>query len=284
MHKVDLKWQWKITSRTSYRIEDIKALWSYRHFLASLVRREFLLNYQQTILGPFWLIFPPLVTLVTYIFVFNKMVGISTGTIPSVLFYFSGIVLWNFFSDCWSGTSTTFKENAHLFSKVYFPRIIIPVSVVCTHFLRFLLQFVFLLCMVGFYMFFRDFKIVLNFWLLLLPVAILCVGLIGLGMGLIFSVLTAKYRDISNLVSLGVRLLMFVTPVIYPLTSIPKKWRLLVEINPLTSFFEIFRKGLLGEGAVTTEMFIYSLIFTIFISFTGLMIFNKQGDKLIDVV
>ena len=284
MHKVDLKWQWKITSRTSYRIEDIKALWSYRHFLASLVRREFLLNYQQTILGPFWLIFPPLVTLVTYIFVFNKMVGISTGTIPSVLFYFSGIVLWNFFSDCWSGTSTTFKENAHLFSKVYFPRIIIPVSVVCTHFLRFLLQFVFLLCMVGFYMFFRDFKIVLNFWLLLLPVAILCVGLIGLGMGLIFSVLTAKYRDISNLVSLGVRLLMFVTPVIYPLTSIPKKWRLLVEINPLTSFFEILRKGLLGEGAVSTEMFIYSLIFTIFISFTGLMIFNKQGDKLIDVV
>ena len=159
MQKTELKWQWEITSRTSYKIEDIRALWSYRHFLASLVRREFLLNYQQTILGPFWLIFPPLVTLVTYILVFNKMVGISTGTIPPVLFYFSGIVLWNFFSDCWGGTSATFKENADLFSKVYFPRIIIPVSVVCTHFLRFLLQFVFLLCMVGFYIFFKDFKI-----------------------------------------------------------------------------------------------------------------------------
>ncbi|MEP6583935.1 MAG: ABC transporter permease [Ginsengibacter sp.] len=284
MQKAQLKWQWEITSRTSYRIEDIKALWSYRHFLFSLVRREFLLNYQQTVLGPFWLIFPPLVTLVTYILVFNKMVGISTGTIPPVLFYFSGIVLWNFFSDCWSGTSTTFKENAHLFSKVYFPRIIIPVSLVCTHFLRFLLQFIFLLCIAGFYIFFRDLKVAFNFWLLVLPLAIICVGLIGLGMGLLFSVLTAKYRDISNLVTLGVRLLMFVTPVIYPLTSIPQRWRILVEINPLTSFFEIFRKGLLGEGTVNLGMFLYSFLFTIFISFGGLMIFNKQGDKLIDVV
>ncbi len=284
MQKADLKWQWEITSRTSYRVEDIKALWSYRHFLASLVRREFLLNYQQTILGPFWLIFPPLVTLVTYVFVFNKMVGITTGTIPAVLFYFSGIVLWNFFSDCWGGTSATFKENADLFSKVYFPRIIIPVSVVCTHFLRFLLQLVFLLCMVGFYVFFKDFKIMGNIWLLLLPVCILCVGLIGLGMGLIFSVLTAKYRDISNLVSLGVRLLMFLTPVIYPLSSISSKWRFLVEVNPLTSLFEIFRKGLLGEGTIHSGMFAYSILFTIFISFGGLMIFNKQGDKLIDVV
>ena len=284
MQKGDIKWQWEITSRTSYRISDVKALWSYRHFLASLVRREFLLNYQQTILGPFWIIFPPLVTLLTYILVFNKMVGISTGSIPPVLFYFSGIVLWNFFSDCWGGTSTTFKDNADLFSKVYFPRIIIPVSVVCTHFLRFLLQFVFLLCMLAFYVFFKDFKIVLNLWLLMLPAAVGCVGLIALGMGLLFSVLTAKYRDISNLVSLGVRLLMFVTPVIYPLTSIPQKWRFLVEINPLTSFFEIFRKGLLGEGTINLVMLLYSVCFTIVVSFGALMIFNKQGDKLIDVV
>ncbi len=284
MQKSDFKWQWEITSRTSYRVEDIKALWSYRHFLASLVRREFLLNYQQTILGPFWLIFPPLVTLLTYILVFNKMVGISTGRIPPVLFYFSGIVLWNFFSDCWGGTSTTFKENADLFSKVYFPRIIIPVSVVCTHFLRFLLQFVFLLCMVGFYVFFKDFKIILSLWILLLPIAIVCVGLVGLGMGLLFSVLTAKYRDISNLVTLGVRLLMFVTPVIYPLIAIPQKWRFLVEINPLTSFFEIFRMGLLGEGTANFAMLLYSVFITIVVSFGGLMIFNKQGDKLIDVV
>ena len=284
MQKGDIKWQWEITSRTSYRISDVKALWSYRHFLASLVRREFLLNYQQTILGPFWIIFPPLVTLLTYILVFNKMVGISTGSIPPVLFYFSGIVLWNFFSDCWGGTSTTFKDNADLFSKVYFPRIIIPVSVVCTHFLRFLLQFVFLLCMLAFYVFFKDFKIVLNLWLLMLPAAVGCVGLIALGMGLLFSVLTAKYRDISNLVSLGVRLLMFVTPVIYPLTSIPQKWRFLVEINPLTSFFEIFRRGLLGEGTINLVMLLYSVCFTIVVSFGALMIFNKQGDKLIDVV
>ena len=284
MQKSDFKWQWEITSRTSYRVEDIKALWSYRHFLASLVRRDFLLNYQQTVLGPFWLIFPPLITLVTYILVFTKMVAISTGTIPPVLFYFSGIVLWNFFSDCWAGTSTTFKDNAHLFSKVYFPRIIIPVSVVCTHFLRFLLQFIFLMCMVGFYIFFKDLKVVLNFWVLALPLAIICIGLIGLGMGLLFSVLTAKYRDISNMVSLGVRLLMFVTPVIYPLISIPQKWRFLVEINPLTSFFEICRMGLLGEGTVNLAMLLYSIFFTIIILFGGLMIFNKQGDKLIDVV
>lgn len=279
-----MKWQWEITSRTSYRLEDIKVLWSYRHFLMSLVRREFLLNYQQTILGPFWLIFPPLVTLVTYIFVFNKMVGISTGTIPPVLFYFSGIVLWNFFSDCLSGTSTTFKDNADLFGKVYFPRIIIPVSVICTHFLRFLLQFAFLLCMVAFYVFFRNFSIQFNTWLLFLPLAIVCVGIIALGMGLIFSVLTAKYRDISNLVTLGVRLLMFLTPVIYPLNSISPKWRFLVEINPLTPLFEVFKMGLLGEGSVNIGMLLYSMVFTIFILIVALMIFNKQGAKLIDVV
>ena len=138
--------------------------------------------------------------------------------------------------------------------------------------------------MVGFYIFFKDLKVVINFWLLALPLTIICIGLIGLGMGLLYSVLTAKYRDISNMVSLGVRLLVFVTPVIYPLISIPQKWRFLVEANPLTSFFEIFRMGLLGEGTINLAMLLYSIFFTIFILFGALMIFNKQGDKLIDVV
>lgn len=280
----DKVWEWQIAPKTSYRFHEIKKLWSYRHFLASLVRREFLLNYQQTILGPFWLIFPPLITSITYLLVFTKMVGISTGSLPPGLFYFSGIVLWNFFSDCWGGTSNTFRDNSHLFSKVYFPRIIIPLSIICTHFLRFFLQLCFLFCMVAFYIFFKDFKISINFWMLALPLAIICVALIGLGMGLIFSVITAKYRDISNLVGLGVRLLMFVTPVIYPLTSIPEKWRLFVVVNPLTSLFEIFRLSILGEGVVDVGMVCYSIAFTIIICLGGLMIFNKQGDKLIDVV
>lgn len=278
------KWEWEITSKTSYWNENFKAPWNYRHFLASLIRRDFLLSYQQTILGPFWIIFPALITVITYVLVFNKMVGISTGSLPPVLFYFSGIILWNFFSDCWGGTSATFKENAHLFSKVYFPRIIIPASVICTHFLRFLLQILFLILIIAYYIFYKKFSLSLNLWIIALPAAIICVALTGLGMGLFFSVITAKYRDISNIVTLGLRLLMFVTPVIYPLSSIPEKWRVLVAINPLTSLFEIFRLAFLGEGVITFPMFLYSIFFTLTVSLGSLLIFNKQGDKLIDVV
>ncbi|WP_439883484.1 ABC transporter permease [Pontibacter sp. MBLB2868] len=278
------KWDWEITNRTSFWSHGLKELWSYRFLLAGLVRRHFLLNYQQTVLGPLWVLFQPILTLVTYVFVFNKLVGISTGSIPPVVFYASGIVLWNFFSDSFTGTATTFRENAQVFSKVYFPRIIMPLSVVSTYMMRFLLQLLLFLLIIAYYSIFTDFRLQLTPWLLALPLSILFIAAIGLGMGMFFSVLTAKYRDLVNMISIGVRLLMFVTPVLYPMIAIPENRRWIVLLNPLTPLFELFRLALLGQGYVTLLQVGYSLLFTILILVGSVLIFNKQGDRLIDIV
>jgi lipopolysaccharide transport system permease protein len=278
------KWDWDNTAKTSYWGFKPSELYSFRHLLFSLVRREFLLSYQQTLLGPFWIVFQPLVTLITYILVFTKMIGISIGSIPPVLFYFSGILLWNFFSDSFGGIYNTFRDNIQLFSKVYFPRIIMPVSFLCTHFIKFLIQLVFLLLMIIYYLIFKGLTINFGLILLAFPLAVLCVGVISLSVGLIVSVLTAKYRDIGNLITLVIRLLMFVTPVIFPLAVIPASVRWIVLINPLTPLFELFRYSLFGEGTVTILQVLYSLSFTIIILPLSLMFFNKNGSKLIDVV
>lgn len=278
------KWDWEITCKTSFWTHGIGELWAYRHLLAGLVRRYFILNYQQTILGPFWVLFQPIMTLVTYVIVFNKIVGISTGSLPPVVFYASGIILWNFFNDSFTGTASTFRDNAQVFNKVYFPRIIMPISVLSTHFLRFAIQLLMFLMVVAYYILFEDFSITISTWILAFPFAILLIGAIGLGMGLFFSVITAKYRDINNLVTLGVRLLMFVTPVIYPMSAIPENTRWIVHLNPLSPLFELFRLSLLGEGYVAPYQLFYSLIFAVLLLVGAVLLFNKQGDKLIDVV
>ncbi|MFC5269476.1 ABC transporter permease [Adhaeribacter terreus] len=284
MAKAVNSWDWEIGNKTSFWNHSLKELWAYRHLLAGLVRRHFLLNYQQTVLGPLWILFQPTLTLVTYLLVFNKLVGISTGSIPPILFYLAGIILWNFFNDSFTGTSSTFKEHAHVFSKVYFPRIIMPVSVICTQLLRFGIQFIMLLCVMSYFSFTGDFSFPFNSGLFALPLVILNVGAFSLGLGLIFSVLTAKYRDMTNMVTLGVRLLMFLTPVIYPLATIPENVRWLVQLNPLTPLFELFRLAMLGEGTVAPNALLYSVGFTLLLLAGAWLLFNKQGDKLIDIV
>ncbi|WP_205499846.1 ABC transporter permease [Rufibacter psychrotolerans] len=275
---------WEISSKTSYWGWNLKELWSYRHLVASLIRREFLLNYQQTVLGPVWILIQPIMTLITYVVVFGKVVGIPTGSIPPLLFYFSGIVLWNLFNDSFSGTAFTFKENAHIFSKVYFPRLVMPISVVSTHFLRFLMQLFLLVLVMVYYWLFRDMPLPVTPLLLTLPAIIVVIGAIGLALGLFCSVVTAKYRDLVNFISLGVRLFMFITPVIYPMGAVPEKVRWLVEINPLTPLFELFRYALLGEGTVTVPGLLYSVSFAAISLLAATLVFNKQGDKLIDIV
>lgn len=278
------QWDWEFGSRTSWWGWSPKELWAYRNLLGRLVRRDFLLNYQQTILGPVWILFQPILTLVTYVLVFDKLVGIDTGAIPPVLFYLSGIVLWSFFSDSFIGTAFTFRENAQVFSKVYFPRLVVPLSVLSTHFFRFLLQLALLLVVTLWYWIVEDVPVTVNSWLFFLPVSILLIGCVGLSLGLIFSVLTAKYRDLINLVHLGVRMLMFLTPVIYPLNIVPANIRWLVLWNPLTPLFEVSRYGLLGQGTFTIWYLFYSILVTSVMLMVSFMIFNKQGDKLIDVV
>ncbi|WP_162053494.1 ABC transporter permease [Pontibacter pamirensis] len=277
-------WDWEIGTETSYLGASPQEFWSYRHLLASLVKRDFLLKYQQTVLGPFWILFPPLMTLVTYLLVFDKIVGVSTGELPPVLFYFSGIVLWNFFSSGFAGTATTFRDNSQIFSKVYFPRLVMPLSVMSRNFFDFLIQLALLLLMMAFYWLFLDWSVSFDLGLLWFPISVLTVGGIALGMGLVFSVLTAKYRDMAYLISLGVRLLMFITPVIYPLEAVPEDVRWLAVLNPLTPLFEVFRLSLLGEGTVSPYLLGYSVLFMVVLMVVSLLLFNKQGDKLIDIL
>jgi lipopolysaccharide transport system permease protein len=284
MSKHGKAWEWEINARTTDWSWNIRELLSYRHLLFSLVRRDFLLSYQQTLLGPVWVLFQPIVTLITYVLVFGKLIGVSIGTLPPVLFYFSGIILWNFFQDSFTDSSGTFKQNMNLFSKVYFPRIIMPVSAITTQFLRFSIQLVLLILLITYYVIFKNFHVHLGIALLGVPLAFAGVGLTSLSLGLVFSILTAKYRDLSNMVSLITRLLMFVTPVIYPLASVPHDLHWVVVLNPLTSFFELFRLSLLGEGTVVLPYLAYSIIFTIIIFPAALWIFNKNGNKLIDVI
>jgi lipopolysaccharide transport system permease protein len=281
---IEKKWDWQIENRTSWWGSSVAELWEYRHLAVGLVRRDFLLIYQQTILGPFWVLLQPVLTLVTYVLVFGKVVGMSTGSVPPALFYFAGIVLWNLFNDTFLGIAATFRDNAQIFSKVYFPRLIVPISRLAGHFFHFGIQLGLLLLVLGWYVLFRGLPVPSASSLVLVPVAILLVGVISLGLGLLFSVITAKYRDMVHLISMGVRLFMFLTPIIYPVDQVSERWRWVVLLNPLTPLFELFRRALFGQGSVQFSHLTYSGLFAGMLLLAALLVFNKQGDKLIDIL
>ncbi|MGZ3838625.1 MAG: ABC transporter permease [Flavisolibacter sp.] len=284
MYAPENKWDWEISPKPAWDA-NIKRLFPYRHLLGNLVRREFLLNYQQTILGPLWILLQPILTLIVYALVFGKLIGIPTGGhMPPVLFYFSGIILWNFFNDSFGGTSNTFRDNIHIFSKVYFPRIIMPLSQLTTHFFRLFIQLLLLLLLTLYYILFRGLTIKFSLLFLAIPASVILTGILSLSLGLIFSVLTAKYRDIANLVFIGIRLLMFVTPVFYALSTVRPQLRWIVLLNPLTPLFEWFRLGWFGEGSAGLGPLCYSVVFISLAFITALYLFTKQGSKLIDVV
>jgi lipopolysaccharide transport system permease protein len=276
-------WDWEIKAHTSWWGSSMSELWSYRHLVVGLIRRDFLLSYQQTILGPFWVLLQPIMTLITYVLVFGKMVGISTQSTPPVLFYLAGIILWNLFNDVFTNTSSIFRDNAHLFTKVYFPRLVMPFAQMSGQLARFVIQFLLLLAVMAGYLIFTPWSLPTTKWLILVPLVVVLVGILSLALGLFFSVLTGKYRDITYVVTLGIRLFMFLTPVIYPVSYISEKWRWLVQLNPLTTLFELFRLALLGQGTVTLPQLLYSTAFTLVLLVVALLTFNKQGDKLIDV-
>lgn len=278
------EWDWQIKPETTWWGTSLAELWAYRHLVVGIVRRDFLLSYQQTVLGPLWVLLQPIMTLVTYVIVFGKVIGIPTRGIPPILFYLASIVLWNLFNDAFTGTSSTFRDNAAIFKKVYIPRLIMPFAQLSGHLVRFIIQLALLLLVMGGYLLFTPWTIANSALLLLVPVTVVLVAGLSLALGLIMSVLTGKYRDLLYVVSLGVRLLMFLTPVIYPLSYVSEKWRWLVQLNPLTSLFELFRLALLGAGQVTASQFLYSLLFTGALLIVALLTFNKQGDKLIDIV
>lgn len=277
-------WDWEIGPKPLYSLAALKSIFAYRHFHRALVRKEFLLNYQQTILGPLWIFFQPLLTLIIYVLVFGKLIGIPTGkSIPPVLFYFSGIILWNFFSDSFWGISNTFRDHIHLYSKVYFPRIIVPLSVLSTQFLRFLIQLSMLMLVLVYFILFKNFHFQAALNLLALPLVFFGIASVSAGCGLIAALLTARYRDFTNLIAIVLRLLMFVTPVLYPLSVLTDKFKWVILINPLTPLFELFRLCLFGEGTVDTYAIIYSFSFGFIILIISLFLFYTRSSELIDV-
>lgn len=281
--KESIFWDWEIKPETSWWDMNLKELYSYKDLLFQLARKDFLGLYQQTLIGPFWALLQPLLTVLTYVLVFNKIIGVSTSGVPPFLFNMIGITLWNLFSEVFLQTSTTFSKNAAIFSKVYFPRIITALSTLYLQLLLFSVQLLLLIVVYIYYLWIGQVSFSLLHILLILPVIVITAGT-GFGGGLIFSVLTAKYRDLLSLIQLIIRLFMFVCPVFYSLVVVPEKVKWLVELNPLTSAFEHFRFAFIGVGTVNELQLLYSAGFMIIIVFVGITLFNKMGDKLMDVL
>jgi lipopolysaccharide transport system permease protein len=262
---------------------NLRALWRYRDLIGLFVRRDFVAKYKQTILGPLWFIIQPALTTIMFAIVFSRIAKISTDGLPPILFYMSGTVAWTYFSTCLNSTSNTFITNANIFGKVYFPRLAVPISVVISTLIQFFIQFGLLILIMLFY-WFKGTEYHLNVFLLLLPFLIFLMALMGLGFGIVVSSLTTKYRDLTYLVTFGVQLWMYATPIVYPLSSISEKYRFWILLNPLTSVIETFRFALLGSGAFNPFQLLYSTVFAFTIVIIGILLFNRVEKTFIDTV
>ncbi len=282
----DQDWDLVIKGSTSLFDLKFKELWHYRDLLFLFVKRDFVSFYKQTVLGPFWFFIQPIFTTIVFTFVFGNLAGISTDGLPQYLFYLSGITAWNYFSDCLTKTSTVFRDNANIFGKVYFPRLLMPLSIVASNLVRFGVQMLLFLLMMGYFTIFprTDSDFHSTYAVLFFPFLIILMALLGLGLGLIITAMTTKYRDLTFLVSFGVQLLMYGTTVIYPLSAAPLKYKKIIELNPMTGIIEAFRFGFLGKGEFTLRSIGYSTIFTLIVLFLGILIFNKTEKNFVDTI
>lgn len=276
-------WDLTIEPQSSLFKLNLKDVWRYRDLLWLFVKRDFVSFYKQTILGPLWFFIQPLFTTITFTFIFGNLAGISTDGLPQPLFYMAGITAWNYFSDCLTKTSTVFKDNANIFGKVYFPRLIMPLSIVASNLVRFIVQMLLFLIMIGYYAI-QGANFNVTWAIALFPFLVLLMALLGLGLGLIITALTTKYRDLAFLITFGVQLLMYATTVIYPLSAAPIKYKYLIELNPMTGIIEAFRYGFLGQGELTWHSLGYSTLITLVSLVLGVMIFNKTEKTFVDTI
>lgn len=281
---MDSHYDWHIEGKSSLMDLKLKEVWDYRDLLWLLVRRDFVAFYKQTILGPAWFFIQPLMTTIIFTFVFGRLGGFKTDGIPQPLFYMAGVTTWNYFADCLTKTSTVFKDNAHIFGKVYFPRLIMPLSIVVSNLVKFGTQMILFLCMLGYYLIFRREECSPNMYILLFPYLIVLMALLGLGLGMIISAMTTKYRDLAFLVTFGVQLLMYATTVVYPLSTADSGIRWIIEANPMTAVIETFRYGFLGNASFSWSGLGYSSIFTFIVLVFGVVIFNKVERTFVDTV
>lgn len=279
----DDNWTMIIRAQRNWLDLRLGELWHYRDLIRLFVRRDFVSVYKQTILGPLWYLIQPLLTTITFTVIFGNIAGLPTDGLPQFLFYMSGTVIWSYFATCLNKTSETFITNAHLFGKVYFPRLAVPVSVLISSLVAFVIQFLLFLCfMIYFWLVGSDVQP--NLWALITPLLLLMMAGLGLGFGIIVSSLTTRYRDLRFLVAFGVQLWMYATPVIYPVSSIPERFRPLIQANPLTSVVETFRYAFLGAGTVNVLNLLYTFGFMLVVLIIGILIFNRIEATFMDTV
>lgn len=280
------QWLYEITPKNRLLDLNLKEVWRYRDLLMLFVKRDVITLYKQTILGPLWYVIQPLFTSVIFTIIFNNIAGIDTGDTPPFLFNLAGVTIWNYFKECLTATSDTFKKNEQIFGKVYFPRIIMPMSVVISNLLKFGIQFV---IFIGFYIYFvlKGYTVAPNIYVLAYPLIIVLMGMLGLGLGMIISSMVTKYRDLTFLVSFGVQLLMYLSAVMYPISLIQEKlgglsW--IVEYNPLAYLIDLSRYMLIDNGNVDGFYIVYTCIISIVILVMGILIFNRTEKSFIDTI
>lgn len=278
-------WDLEIKPKASLFDLNLKEVWRYRDLMMLFVRRDFVAQYKQTILGPLWHLIQPVLTTIMFLLVFGKIANIPTDGIPSVLFYMSGITIWNYFSNCLTNTANTFVANAGIFGKVYFPRLVLPLSIVLSNIARLGIQFLLLLGMLLYYGLFTDYQVHIGWSWLYIPLLVLIMAGIGLGTGIIISSLTTKYRDFAVLITFGVQLLMYATPVAYPLSFLKEKsFAYIIAWNPLSPVVEGFRYALFHNSEFNPLSLLYSLVFMIIVLFLGAVYFSKVERTFMDTV
>lgn len=262
---------------------DIKGLWRYRDLYYMYVKRDIITVYKQTVLGPLWFLIQPILTTIMFMFVFGNLAGISTDGMPQPLFYMAGILLWTYFSNCFNSCSNVFTSNAGVFGKVYFPRLVVPLSSITSNLVKLGIQ---LLLFIAIYIYFavNGAPVKINGYIVLFPFLVFLTAFHALSWGLIISALTTKYRDLRQLVGFGVQLLMYATPVIYPMSTTSGKIRTILELNPLTPIFEAFKYSCMGCGSLSWGGLTYSTIFMLIALFLSVIIFNRTERNFMDTV
>jgi lipopolysaccharide transport system permease protein len=279
------KWTEVISPRSNPFDLKLREVWRYKDLLFLFVKRDFKAQYRQTILGPLWHLIQPLFTTLIFFILFNSLAKIPTDGIPAVLFYMSSLTIWNYFASCLISTSNTFVANAGIFGKVYFPRLVLPLSIVMSNMIRFCIQFGLLIILFVYHVITGRIEFSFGPHLLLIPVIAVVMALLGLGLGIIISSLTTKYRDFSVLIQFGVQLLMYITPVAYPLSFVmSSRFKDFIFFNPLSSLVEGFRYAVFGTGTLNTYLIAYSIIFTLVAVLSGIVIFNKVERSFMDTV
>lgn len=283
MEKELEKWDKVIESKTKFLNLKLKQVWNYRDLVFLFVKKDIIIYYKQTILGPLWYLIQPLISSLMYMFIFGTLADIGTDNIPQILFYFSGTMLWTFFSDTFLQTANVFTDNKAIFSKVYFPRLVVPIASMLGQIIRLMIQFVLFII---FYLYFilKGTNIVVTWKIMLFPFLILWIGILGVGLGLIVSAITTKYRDIALILGSLVSLIMYATPVVYPLSEVPQNVEFIFYLNPMSAPLEIFRACFFNVGNMSVYLISASIGITVLLIFMGLVLFCKNEQTFVDVI